>query len=466
MSSEARRFPTNAVMAEPQDWSRASWRFEEMGFDAALGKSASGLRTSTTNPSLASRKRRAARKALRATVEALGRKAGLGALPPVADESAESSEAAAVAADALACLSSVPDEHLLDREQTSGLTLLQAAAALNEPSFIEAFLARAAERTADAIYATDESGATALHLASYHGNGAAVHALLAPLSDDAARGRYTALATHARRETALDAASKRGHADVVKALLSQTPHDRVAHAANNALSYACRHGYADVVILLLNAADAHFKDDAERVSQACNLVHVACESGDVACVEAVRAYGTKAGSTVENIVNNRKRGTAVTLAHSAATAGAPGAPALLRFLSEKGADLGERDGEGETPLLHACRWNRRANVSLIVEILGPESLFDTNLKGESALAVAASEGHSALSEYLADQAPALLTLADRSGRVPRQRASHVGLGYKLADRARKSLNVPSQLVSGGAHPGARSMPPWSVSQHM
>lgn len=449
--------PTNATWPPAQDWTRASQTFDALGFDQATARRGP--------PSKAEAEARKAARAIKAAVEALGVAASKGG---AFDSAAAAAAADEGANDPVACLASVPDAHLLDRERRSGLTLLQAAAALGNVAFVEAFLTRAAERGPTALYATDDAGATALHLACYHGRRPAVHALLAPLADDAARMRYLAMATHAKHETALDAAAKQGHTEVAELVLSLLPPDAKAGAADRALTLACRHGRADAARSLLAAASA---DSARRLS---DLLFAACSSGSVETVDAVLAHGSKAGVAPEDLVRQRKPGSADTPAHAAASCSASTAPAVLQLLAERGADLAETNATGESPLLHACRQNCRANAAALVEALGEDTLFAVNFEGESVLAVAAAEGHAGLSEFLADQAPALLTLPDRHGRVPRQRASGSALALSLAEKARRALGVSRSIYASSDRPGLPPGPsaggatggvPWSVSQH-
>lgn len=81
---------------------------------------------------------------------------------------------------------------------------------------------------------------------------------------------------------ALDMAAQKGHADIVKFLITQGAYVNIYH--DQALRYSCTNGYTDVVKILLEAgADLHVFDDLP--------LRYTCEKGHTETVRVLLEYG-------------------------------------------------------------------------------------------------------------------------------------------------------------------------------
>jgi ankyrin repeat protein len=343
-----------------------------------------------------------------------------------------------------------------------GRTPLHAAALAGELTDVRRLLELGVDPAA-----TDDWGATSLHLAAWEGTPGVVLALL-----DAG--------------AAVDAVSRRWPSDPAAASTDAADWSEVTPAV-----VACLAGRADALTALLErgaasrqtAAFGFDVDEKQRRTARLGLLHAAAEGGDAACIERVsrvaRDWNRKTAEGITPLHRAARKGHAEaiplllalepaslearrvhgrTALHDAASV--PGAEALEALLAAK-ATVDARDEEQFTPLHVAAAWGTAAGVRALLR--AGASLEARAKTGNTPLHVAAGQGTEEVIETLV-AAGAKIEATDTSSHTPLHVAAKmdnlVGLHALLrlgANREAVAHDGFTLIHEAAAHGGLRCL---------
>ncbi|XP_072900509.1 uncharacterized protein [Hemitrygon akajei] len=298
------------------------------------------------------------------------------------------------------------------RRDTGGRTLLASAAHTGNLEVVQLLLARQAE-----LETQDDRGRTPLITAARMGHARVLHCLMAHGAD----------VNHADREgwTALRAAAWGGHAEAVSVLLeaSGAQVDSADAEGRTALRAAAWGGHEDIALALLqHGADVNRADREGRtpliaaaymghrqmaeilLQHGARINHCDCDgrsalSVAALCVPASRGYAGVVGLLLDwgAEVGQRDRDGLSPLLLAALEGHAD----VVELLLEAGADVEDADSAGRSPLLAAASAGHVAAVSAL--LLWGAEVDAVDGEGRTALGVAASQGSARVVRALLDR---------------------------------------------------------------
>jgi len=356
----------------------------------------------------------------------------------------------------------------------SGMTALDYAVSASHPEvaallgardlLIDASAAGRTDRVAELlavgvdVNAKDESGRTALMIASQRGRIETLSVLL-----------EASVALNVQREqdgrTALMMAVEQGHTEAVRMLLDAGANPDVADGEGTALFMACENLHVDIIVLLVQAeADINLVRETDGMT----ALMVVCRQGHTGIIQTLVAagadpnirdhdgwvalmHGCMAGQTqvlsslleARVDINSQTRDGKTLLMMAIVEKRDEVVMELLQ--ARTGINVNIRDVEGKTALIHACISGRKEMVQALLRHGARASrrihTDATDQDGQTALMYACLLGHEAIVTLLL-QAGASLHKADRDGwtaLMVASRAGHVGTARLLIEHAVSSL---------------------------
>ena len=229
--------------------------------------------------------------------------------------------------------------------------------------------------------------------------------------------------------TNLHFAAENGHRGAVSFLLRGGAVVNAKDTAGNTpLFSACRGGHEEVVCTLLEANGAEINARNHRGWTALHLAAVKGHTGVVSILvdrgAEVNAESTKgwtpllvaSGSGHAGVVSTLLRNGAemnATVFHAAVSNGHTGEVSML---VEGGAGLNTEDGEGNTPLIHACRGGHEEVVRMLLK--AGVVINTKNNNTHTALHAAAGQGHTRVVSMLVEDRGTEVNAKDDTGSTP------------------------------------------------
>lgn len=297
----------------------------------------------------------------------------------------------------------------VNARDSEGFTALHAAAENNQEGAIDVLIAAGADVNARG---GGGKGKTPLYLASASGSLEAALALLRNGADVHELASY--------RRTALHVAAKRGHTDIVNALLDAGArlHLRTnKFSGDTPLDLAAKRGHVDTVQRLIRQGARLNDRDADGFT----TLHKTASENEPDVIDAlvasgaeVGACGTESGFTPLHVASIEECSEAACclLKHGASmsTMDKSGQTALhlasdgnsceiITTLLENGANANSLSGDGEAPLHVAAA---RGNVAVTLALLFADANVNLSVDedGSSPLSIAALNGHTDVAEVL------------------------------------------------------------------
>ncbi|KAL4959687.1 ankyrin repeat-containing domain protein [Aspergillus stella-maris] len=313
-------------------------------------------------------------------------------------------------------------------------------------------------KTMRPAFFVDEHGVTALHGAICGGHAEIVNRLLQHKADVNLRGEHSC--------TVLQLAAATGHSDILKRLLEcGADVNAVTGRYGTALQAAAQGGHGEIVSILVGYEDT---DINKRGGEFGTALQAAAAGGHEAIVRQliqagadVKGEGGKPKGSRRPAPSSRFYSRWTTLAEgwhkdstrsqcgkygtSLQAAAASGNVGIVQLLLDHGADPGDIDVYGQTPLHQAACHGHEAVVSLLLEHGANADVEDKT--GRSSLLMAASNGWNSIFTLLT-RFGAVSESGDIAGDSPLHRAAangHISIVEKLLDG---ELNVDKHNRKG------------------